>query len=68
MDELSTHLPRLESFRMTILRASSFGSVEWTRSPGSDGKWTGGLIEGRKEEEKTDAQTQIQQKKEETGA
>lgn len=53
---------------MTILRASSFGSVEWTRSPGSDGKWTGGLIEGRKEEEKTDAQTQIQQKKEETGA
>lgn len=54
MEELSTHLPRLESFRMTILRASSFGSVEWTRS--SDEKWTGGLVVEGKKEETSEAQ------------
>lgn len=32
---------------MTILRASSFGSVEWTRS--LDGTWTGGLVQETKE-------------------
>ncbi|RWR00184.1 hypothetical protein C8Q69DRAFT_490038 [Paecilomyces variotii] len=47
MSDLLAHLPRLETFKMTILRASSFGSVEWTRSP--DGSWNGGLVQGKKE-------------------
>ncbi|KAL1967622.1 hypothetical protein VTN77DRAFT_3137 [Rasamsonia byssochlamydoides] len=41
MADLSAHLPRLESFKMTMLRAKSFGTVEWNRS--ADGKWTGGV-------------------------
>ncbi|KAJ9206227.1 hypothetical protein DTO166G4_7467 [Paecilomyces variotii] len=47
MSDLLAHLPRLETFKMTILRASSFGSVEWTRSP--DGSWNGGLVQSKKE-------------------
>ncbi|KAK2769776.1 hypothetical protein FQN53_005918 [Emmonsiellopsis sp. PD_33] len=51
---LSKHAPKLESFRMSILRAASFGHVEWNRSiPGAvsgsggtivtDGGWVGGI-------------------------
>ncbi|KAL1848443.1 hypothetical protein Plec18170_008041 [Paecilomyces lecythidis] len=47
MNDLLTHLPRLENFKMTILRASSFPSVEWSRSP--DGSWNGGLVQGKKD-------------------
>ncbi|KAI9929259.1 hypothetical protein ASPWEDRAFT_168902 [Aspergillus wentii DTO 134E9] len=46
MTDLSTRLPRLNSFTMTILRAASFGSVTWTRA--WDGGWEGGTVGGQK--------------------
>ncbi|KAK2767389.1 hypothetical protein FQN54_003545 [Arachnomyces sp. PD_36] len=46
METLSSgDCPKLQSFNMTILRAASFGSVDWNRSPG--GKWVGGIMEGK---------------------
>ena len=46
MNDLSKSCTKLESFKITILRTSSFGSVEWRKE---SGKWTGGIIEGTAE-------------------
>lgn len=44
------HCPKLESFKMNILRALSFGSVEWNRSSqGESASWVGGIVDGKKE-------------------
>ena len=44
MDALSSKCEKISSFKVSILRATSFGGVEWEKK---DGKWTGGVIEGK---------------------
>ncbi|PGH09870.1 hypothetical protein AJ79_05597 [Helicocarpus griseus UAMH5409] len=43
---ISKYSPRLESFRMTILRAASFGYVEWNKVEGTSDEWVGGIKSG----------------------
>lgn len=44
MDALSKKCSKLSSFKVNILRTTSFGTVEWERK---NGKWTGGVKEGQ---------------------
>ena len=44
LNELSKNLEKLSSFKVSILRATSFGTVDYERK---DGKWTGGVTEGK---------------------
>ena len=44
MDALSSKLEKLSSFKANILRTASMGGVEWEKK---EGKWTGGVIEGK---------------------
>jgi hypothetical protein len=46
VEKLRLACPRLVRFEMTILRAKSFGRVEW-RFDTHSGKWSGGLVPGR---------------------
>ncbi|EEH17104.1 hypothetical protein PABG_07191 [Paracoccidioides brasiliensis Pb03] len=39
----SKYSPKLESFRVSILRATSFGYVEWNRAEGTSDGWVGGI-------------------------
>lgn len=42
MAALENNCPKLESFKVNILRTSSLGSVEWKRE---GGEWIGGITE-----------------------
>ena len=44
MDALSSKCEKLSSFKVNILRATSFGTVEWEKK---DSKWSGGVTEGK---------------------
>jgi hypothetical protein len=44
LDALSQKLEKLSSFKVSILRATSFGTVDWEKK---DGKWAGGVTEGK---------------------
>ena len=44
MNAFSTKCEKLSSFKVNILRATSFGTVEWEKN-GS--KWSGGVTEGK---------------------
>ena len=44
LDALSQKLEKLLSFKVSILRATSFGTVDFEKK---DGKWTGGVTEGK---------------------
>ena len=44
LNELSKKLEKLSSFKVNILRATSFGTVDYERK---DGKWVGGVTEGK---------------------
>ena len=44
MDALSSKCEKLSSLTVSILRAASFGNVEWERK---DSKWAGGVKEGK---------------------
>jgi hypothetical protein len=46
IEKLKLACPRLVRFEMTILRARSFGRVEW-RFDSHSGKWNGGLVPGK---------------------
>jgi hypothetical protein len=45
MKVLSGKCEKLSSFSVSILRATTFGSVEWTKKDG--GEWSGGVTEGK---------------------
>lgn len=45
MKLLGSKCKKLESLKMTILRTSSFGSVDWNRE-GPSKDWNGGIIKG----------------------
>ena len=42
MTTLEENCPKLESFKVNILRTSSLGSVEWLKE---GGEWKGGITE-----------------------
>ncbi|KAK4543431.1 hypothetical protein LTR36_005574 [Oleoguttula mirabilis] len=44
MDALSSTCSKLSSFKVNVLRTTTFGTVEWERK---DGKWSGGVKEGK---------------------
>ncbi len=44
MQSLSSKCEKLTSFNVSILRAPSFGTVDWAKK---DGKWVGGVSEGK---------------------
>ena len=44
LNALSSKCEKLSSFKVNILRATSFGGVDWEKT---EGKWTGGVIEGK---------------------
>ncbi|KAL9114906.1 MAG: hypothetical protein Q9227_001149 [Pyrenula ochraceoflavens] len=43
VEELGSLCPKLQSFKMDVLRTRSSGAMEWIRQE-SDGRWVGGLI------------------------
>ncbi|KAK3674335.1 hypothetical protein LTR78_005804 [Recurvomyces mirabilis] len=44
MEALSKKCPNLKTFKVSVLRTTSFGALEWERK---DGKWKGGLAEAK---------------------
>jgi hypothetical protein len=44
LNELSKKLEKLSSFKVSILRATSFGTVDFEKK---DGEWAGGVTEGK---------------------
>lgn len=44
IEALSSHCPKLASFKANVLRTTTFGTVDWEMK---DGQWSGGVTEGR---------------------
>lgn len=44
MQALTKDCPKLSSFKVSILRTTTFGGVEWEKK---EGKWVGGVKEGK---------------------
>ena len=44
MDALSKKCEKLSVVKADVLKTTSFGAVDWERK---DGKWTGGVTEGK---------------------
>lgn len=44
MQALSSKCEKLSSLNVSVLRAASFGTVDWERK---DDKWVGGVSEGK---------------------
>ena len=45
IEGLAKRLEKLKVFKVDVLRTNSYGGVEWEK--GEDGKWTGGVKEGK---------------------
>ena len=58
VESLSKTCEKLSSFKANILRTTSFGSVEWEKA---DGKWKGGVTEGKGVKSSTEQREMIGQ-------